>query len=68
MKKQAVKALKAHALGEIEKHVYNVEVLLNNPQGIAEHPDHIETLQKELDELSKHHERLTVLGHYFQVR
>ena len=68
MKKQAVKALKAHALGEIEKHVYNVKVLLNNPQGIAEHPDHIVTLQKELDELSKHHERLTVLGHYFQVR
>ena len=52
--RKAIKALKAHALGEIEKHVYNVEVLLNHPQGIAEHPDHIETLQKELDELSKH--------------
>ena len=68
MKQQAIKALKAHALGEIEKHVYNVEILLNTPQGIAEHPDHIETLQTELDELSKHHERLTALGHYFHDR
>ena len=68
MKKEAIKALKAHALGEIEKDLYNVEVLLNNPQGIAEHPDHIETLQKEMDQIATHHERLEVIGHYFQER
>ena len=64
MRDKAINALRAHARGEIEKHLYNIEILLTNPQGVAEHPDHIETIQKELDNISTHKERLDIINSY----
>ena len=43
-----IKALKSHAQGHIDKHIANVEVHLQNSQGVAEHSNHVETLEKEL--------------------
>lgn len=37
-----------HFDSHIEKHKMNVEVLLKNSVGVAEHPDIMETLEKEL--------------------
>ena len=37
MRDQLIKALLAHAQGDIQKHVANVEVYLANPVGIGEH-------------------------------
>ena len=34
MRKQLINAMKAHASGEIQKHLANVEVYLSNPAGI----------------------------------
>tara|TARA_A100001015_G_scaffold281254_1_gene344343 strand:- start:1508 stop:1720 length:213 start_codon:yes stop_codon:yes gene_type:complete len=65
LRHKALSALEAHAKGEIEKHVYNVEILLTNPQGVAEHPGQIETIQKELDNISIHQERLDIISKYF---
>ena len=39
MRDQIIKALIAHAQGDIQKHVANVEVYLTNPAGIGEHSD-----------------------------
>ena len=64
MRDKAIGALKAHAQGEIQKHLYNIEILLTNPQGVAEHPDQIETIQKELDNISTHKERLDIIDAY----
>ena len=64
MRDKAISALRAHARGEIEKHLYNIEILLTNPQGVAEHPDHLETIQKELDNISTHKERLDIIEAY----
>ena len=64
MRNKAINALRAHAQGEIEKHLYNIEILLTNPQGVAEHPDQIETIQKELDNISTHKERLDIIDAY----
>ena len=64
MRSKAINALRAHARGEIEKHLYNIEILLTNPQGVAEHPDQIETIQKELDNISNHKERLDIIDTY----
>ena len=64
MRSKAINALRAHARGEIEKHLYNIEILLTNPQGVAEHPDQIETIQKELDNISNHKERLDIIDAY----
>ena len=35
MREQLIKALLAHAQGDIQKHVANVEVYLTNPAGIC---------------------------------
>ena len=37
MRDQLIKALLAHAQGDIAKHKANVEIYLNNPAGIGEH-------------------------------
>ena len=39
MREQLLRAVLAHAQGEIEKHKVNVNVYLENPAGIGEHPD-----------------------------
>ena len=43
-----IEAIKKHAEGHIEKHKTNVEVLMQKPAGVAEHPDHLATIEKEL--------------------
>ena len=48
MREQILEALKKHAEGHIEKHKANVEVQLQKPVGVAEHPDTLETIEKEL--------------------
>ena len=48
MRQQIIEALKKHAEGHIEKHKANVNVLLEKTAGIAEHPDTLETIEKEL--------------------
>ena len=46
MREQMIEAIKKHAEGHIEKHKTNVEVLMQKPAGVAEHPDHLETIEK----------------------
>ncbi len=44
MKNILYKAFMSHAQGHIDKHVANVNVMLEKPVGIGEHPDIIETI------------------------
>ena len=39
MREQLIRALLAHAQGDIAKHKANVEVYLEHPAGIGEHSD-----------------------------
>tara|TARA_S200002703_G_C3788312_1_gene243188 strand:- start:1273 stop:1497 length:225 start_codon:yes stop_codon:yes gene_type:complete len=48
MKNILYKAFMSHAQGHIDKHVANVNVMLEKPVGIGEHPDIIETIEKEM--------------------
>tara|TARA_B100000900_G_scaffold416196_1_gene449934 strand:+ start:587 stop:811 length:225 start_codon:yes stop_codon:yes gene_type:complete len=48
MKNKLYKAFMSHAQGHIDKHVANVNVMLEKPVGIGEHPDIIETIEKEM--------------------
>ena len=57
MRKQLLSALLAHATGEIEMHKANVEVYLNNPVGIGEHPDVTQAMQEELDKIARWHDQ-----------
>jgi len=64
MRTQLINALKAHANGEIQKHLANVEVYLTNPAGIGEHSDITEAISVELDKISKYHDQIEVLNKY----
>ena len=39
----------------------NVEVFLNNPVGVGEHPDIMETIEGEIDMMEKHLSRRNIL-------
>ena len=65
MKYKLKEAFLAHADGHIKKHIANVEVLLNNPRGIGEHGDIINEIEKELEQVSKYEELISVMNKYF---
>lgn len=60
-----INALRSHAKGHIDKHKMNVEVYLNNPAGIGEHPDVFEAMETEILEIAKYHDILEMLDKYF---
>ena len=64
MKYKLKEAFLAHADGHIKKHIANVEVLLNNPRGIGEHGDIISEIEKELEEVAKYEDLITVINKY----
>ena len=67
MRDKIIKALLAHAKGDIEKHKANVEVYLTNPVGVGEHPDIIEAVEKELDLIAQYDDQLEMMNKYFPV-
>ena len=66
MREQLIKALLAHATGEIEKHKANVEVYLTNPVGIGEHSDITAAIGDELDKIARYHDQVEVINKYFK--
>ena len=66
MREQLIRALLAHAQGEIEKHKANVEVYLTNPVGIGEHSDITEAIQIELDKIARYHDQVEGIQKYFK--
>lgn len=65
MREQLIKALLAHANGDMQKHIANVEVYLNNPAGIGEHSDITEAIETELNIIAKYHDQIEVIKKYF---
>jgi hypothetical protein len=65
MRTELIKALSAHAHGEIAKHKANVLVYLEHPVGIGEHSDITEAIGIELDKMARYHDQLAVLDKYF---
>tara|TARA_B100000902_G_scaffold395329_1_gene453674 strand:+ start:602 stop:832 length:231 start_codon:yes stop_codon:yes gene_type:complete len=66
MREQMIKALLAHAQGDIEKHKANVEIYLNNPVGIGEHSDIMESVENELNMIAKYQDQIDVIQKYFK--
>lgn len=62
---QMIDALKQHAKAHIDKHRMNVEVYLKNPVGVGEHPQILDTIEKELEEIANYDDQLNVLNKYF---
>tara|TARA_R100000458_G_scaffold59925_1_gene72783 strand:+ start:2191 stop:2439 length:249 start_codon:yes stop_codon:yes gene_type:complete len=60
-----INATRSHLAGQINKHLANVEVYMNNTIGIGEHSDIIETIELELEKVSNYHDKLEMLTKYF---
>ena len=65
MRDEIIKASRLHFQAHIEKHRINVENLMRNSQGVADHPDIMETIEKEMVEIERYHSLLEVLNIYF---
>ena len=68
MRNQIISALLAHAQGDIQKHKMNVEVYLNNPVGIGEHPDVMEAIEQELNMIAKYEDQVSVIKKHFLIK
>ena len=66
MRDKLLNALLAHANGDIQKHVANVEVYLTNPAGIGEHSDITEAIETELNIIAKYQDQIDVINKYFK--
>ena len=66
MREQLIRALLAHAQGDIQKHVANVEVYLTNPAGIGAHSDITEAIETELNIIAKYQDQVDVINKYFK--
>ena len=65
MRNKLIESVKSYLQGNIDKHCANVENLLENHVALAEHPDIIETIEKELDVVADYEDKLNVLNKYF---
>ena len=68
MRDQMIKALLAHAQGDIEKHKANVEIYLSNPVGIGEHSDIMDAVENELNMIAKYQDQIDVIQRYFKTK
>ena len=59
-------ALKSYYVGHINKHIANVEIYLSRSTGIGEHSDIIEAMDKEIAEIGKYDDRLSMILKYLE--
>lgn len=65
MRTQLINATREHLTSNVNKHIMNIEVMLNNPIAIPEHTNIMEAIEKELATISEYHDKLEVLEKYF---
>ena len=65
LRTELLNASRVHFEAHIEKHRVNVENMLNNTVGVAEHPDVMDTIEKELAIIAEYEDKLHVLDKYF---
>ena len=62
MKKQLVHALKTKYDADYQMHKANLDIYLNNPVGIGEHPQHFEEMDKLVESMTAARDKLEVLN------
>ena len=66
MKDDLLRALTAHAHGEMTYHKANVNVYLNNPVGIGEHSNVVGAIADEIDQIAKYQDQIEVIIREFK--
>ena len=65
MREKIKQALQTKYEGEIAEAQVNVEVFLENPVGVGEHPDIIEAMDTQMHRIAEAEDKLLVLEKYF---
>lgn len=65
MKAKMIEALRKRFEGQIASAQMNIDIYLQNPVGIGEHPDIMEAVDEELGKLAEADEKLETLNKYF---
>jgi|TARA_Y100000401_G_scaffold41705_1_gene31679 hypothetical protein len=66
MREMLLGALKSYYVGNINKHIANVEIYLRTSVGIGEHSDIQGSIDKELEAIDKYDARLSMIIKYFE--
>ena len=66
MRDMMLNALKSYYVGNINRHIANVEVYLRMTVGIGEHSDIQETIDKEIEKIAQFDDRLAMIIKYFE--
>ncbi|MBI19532.1 MAG: hypothetical protein CMB73_03045 [Euryarchaeota archaeon] len=64
MREQMIEALRKYAEGNIAMHKANVEVYLNRPAGIGEHPQVMEELTEQLKKMAEWDDVINMIDEY----
>ena len=67
MREDLIRASQLHFKAHIQKHKVNVENLLENSVAVAEHPDIMDSVEKELQIMAEYEDKLEILNKYFPV-
>ena len=62
MKEQLVSALKSKYESDYKMHKANLDIYLNTPVGIGEHPQHFEEMDKLVESMTAARDKLEVLN------
>jgi len=62
---EILKATKLRYESEILSSKVNIDIILSNAQGVAEHPDFIATVDVELDRIASAEDKLAVIKNHF---
>lgn len=65
MRDTLIRAALSHAQGHINKHLANIEVYMTNPAGVGEHPDIMEAIEMELEQVAKYDDQIEMIKKYF---
>ena len=68
MRDMILSASKSYYVGLINKHIANVEIYLSKSVGIGEHSDILASIDKEIAEIGKYDDRLSMIIKYFERR
>ena len=65
MTSESLRGVIGHADGQIAKHKANILIQCKNSVGVAEHGDHVETIQKEMEQIAHYEDIKDVVKKHF---
>ena len=68
MRDMILNAVKTKMIGQMNAHIANIEVMLNNPVGARDRATVIDTIEKEISALEHLDGRINVLVKYFEKK